>query len=110
MHLYNMEMLGVSQGSVISSSLSGSSLDSSFIEVSGMSTCAIGSNICLCLPDVRLCPVPVRKPIAANCSADTLFRAVGPKRLFFSVPSLDFQKASYAPGAWYLKMKESFKN
>jgi hypothetical protein len=94
------------QGSVVGSSCPGSSLDSSFTEVFGMFTRAFGSRFCFRLPEVCLCPVPVRKPNAANCSADTpafvLFRDIGPVCFCFPGPSLDFQKASYAPGAWYL--------
>jgi hypothetical protein len=99
-------LLYVIQGSTFGSSCRGSSLDSSFTEVFGMLTCAFGSRFRFCLPAVCLCPVPVRKPNAANCSADTpafvLFWDIGPVRFCFPGPSLDFQNASYAPGAWYL--------
>jgi hypothetical protein len=93
----------VIQGSMVGSSRPASSLDSSFTEVFGMSTCAVGSRFCFRLPAVCLCPVPVRKPSAANCSAETLafvlFRDIGPVRFCFPGTSLDFQKTSYAPGA-----------
>ena len=102
----NEQLLYVIQGSTVSSSCPESSLDSTFTEGFGMFTRAVGSRFCFCLPAVCLCPVPVRKPNAANCSADTpafvLFRDVGPVCFRFPGPSLDFQNASYAPGAWYL--------
>lgn len=97
------QLLYIIHCSTVGSSCPGSSLDSSFTEVFGMFTCAFGSRFCFRLPEVCLCPVPVRKPNAANCSADTpafvLFRDIGPVYFCFPGPSLDFQKASYAPGA-----------
>lgn len=104
------QLLYVIQGSTFSSSCPASSLDSTFTEVFGIFARAFRSRFCFCLPAVCLCPVPVRKPNAANCSADTpafvLFRDVGPVCFCFPGPSLDFQKASYAPGAWYLWITE----
>lgn len=100
------QLLYIIQGSMVGSSCPGSSLDCTFTEVFGMFTRAFGSMFCFCLPAVCLCPVADRKPNAANCSADTpalvLFRDIGPVCFCFPGPSLDFQNASYAPGAWYL--------